>query len=182
VHEDKTGLPTFFGGINNTFNYKGLSLSAQLTFQGGNYLFNNIEISQTSPGGGTLREDYIGNYWTPENRNAIYPRPSLASITRDGQSLSREHTRYLYKGDFARLNFVQLAYDFPAELLGNVGLKGLRVFVSANNLYTFTSYNGYDPEVVRGGDEQTRNLGQGFVSGVRYPQIRTFMGGINIKF
>ena len=183
VLDGQTGLPTYFGGINNTFNFKGFTLSAQLTFQGGNYLFNNIEISQTSPGGGTLREDYFGNFWTPDNREAIYPRPSLAGITRDGQSLSRSHTRYLYRGDFARLNFMQLAYNLPTELIGGIGLKGVRVFVSANNLFTFSTYNGYDPEVVRAsGDEQTRNLGQGFVSGVRYPQIRTFMGGINIKF
>ncbi len=68
-------------------------------------------------------------------------------------------------------------------MISSVGLKGVRVFVSANNLFTITTYNGYDPEVVRGSnDEQTRNLGQGIVSGVRYPQIRTFMGGINIKF
>ncbi len=183
VLEGQTGLPTYFGGLNNTFNYKGLTLTAQLTFQGGNYLFNNVEISQTTPGStGTLREDYFGNFWTPDNREAIYPRPSLAGITRDGQSLSRDHTRYLYSGDFARLNFLQLAYNLPTQLIGNAGLKGVRVFVSANNLFTFSTYNGYDPEVVRGGDEQTRNLGQGFVSGVRYPQIRTFMGGINIKF
>jgi TonB-dependent starch-binding outer membrane protein SusC len=183
VLEGQTGLPTYFGGLNNTFNYKGLTLTAQLTFQGGNYLFNNVEISQTTPGStGTLREDYFGNFWTPDNRDAIYPRPSLAGITRDGQSLSRDHTRYLYSGDFARLNFLQLAYNLPTQLIGNAGLKGVRVFVSANNLFTFSTYNGYDPEVVRGGDEQTRNLGQGFVSGVRYPQIRTFMGGINIKF
>ncbi len=184
VHEDKTGLPTFFGGFNNTFSYKGLSLTTQFTFQGGNYIFDNIEIAQTTPGStGTLRESYLGNYWTPENRDAIYPRPSLANITRDGQSLSRNHTRYLYRADFARLNFLQLSYNLPTELIGEIGLKAARVFISGNNLFTFTTYGGYDPEVVRlDGDEQTRNLGQGFVGGVQYPQIRTFMGGINITF
>ena len=184
VREGETGLPTYFGGINNTLSYKGVSLTAQLTFQGGNYLFNGVEIDQTTPGAtGTLRQDYIGNYWTPENRDAIYPRPSLRNTTRDGQELSRGHSRYLYRGDFARLNFLQLAYNLPTDLISGVGLKGVRVFLSANNLFTFTTYNGYDPEVVRGGgDEQTRNLGQGIVGGVRYPQIRTFMGGINIKF
>jgi TonB-linked SusC/RagA family outer membrane protein len=184
VRDGETGLPTYFGGINNTLTYKGLSLTAQLTFQGGNYLFNQVEIAQTTPGAtGTLREDYIGNYWTTDNRDAIYPRPSLQGTTRDGQQLSRNHSRYLYRGDFARLNFLQLAYNLPTDMISSVGLKGVRVFVSANNLFTITTYNGYDPEVVRGSnDEQTRNLGQGIVSGVRYPQIRTFMGGINIKF
>ncbi len=57
VRDGETGLPTYFGGINNTLTYKGLSLTAQLTFQGGNYLFNQVEIAQTTPGAtGTLRE------------------------------------------------------------------------------------------------------------------------------
>lgn len=180
VQEDKTSLPTFFGGFSNTFTYKGISVSAQFTFQGGNYLFDEVEQSQTSPGGGTIRQSYLGNYWTPENTNAIYPRPSLAGIARDGQALSRGHTRYLYKGDFARLNFVQVSYNLPLSLIESVGLKSARIFVSGSNLLTFTNFNGYDPEVVNSGGNQ--NLSQGIVSGVQYPQVRTIMGGINIKF
>ena len=184
VQEDKTSLPTFFGGFNNTFTYKGLSLSAQFTFQGGNYLFDQVEQSQTSPGGGTIRESYLGNYWTPENTNAIYPRPSLAGIARDGQALSRDHTRYLYRGDFARLNFVQVSYNLPLSLIESVGLKSARVFVSGSNLLTFTNFDGYDPEIVNvsSNDNTTTNLSQGIVDGVQYPQVRTVMGGINIKF
>ena len=80
VQEDKTSLPTFFDGFNNTFTYKGISLSAQITFQGGNYLFDQVEQDQTSPGGATTRESYLGNYWTPGMLN-IWSVPPPAHST-----------------------------------------------------------------------------------------------------
>jgi len=183
VHEGKTNLPTFFGGINNTLSYQGFNLSFQFTYQGGNYLFDGTEISQTSPSGKrSIRTSYLNNYWTPDNRNAKYPRANLLGQSRDGTGLSREHSRYLYRGDFMRLAFTQLSYNIPQQLINNIGLKAARVFVSGTNLLTFTAFEGFDPEVVRGGSGQAANLGQGFIGGTPFPQVITVTGGINLTF
>ena len=184
VHEGKTSLPTFFGGINNTLSYKGFNLSFQFTYQGGNYLYDETELTQTTPNGReSLRTSYMNNYWTPENRNADYPRPSLNNQSRSGIGLSRSHSRYLYRGDFMRLAFAQLSYQIPQQFISNVGLKGARVFLSGTNLLTFTAFEGFDPEVVRSDNQEVNvNLGQGFVSGNPYPQVVTITGGVNLTF
>jgi len=184
IHKDKTSLPTYFGGITNNFTYGDFTLSFQFTFQGGNYIYDALEIEHTTPDPtGTIRTDYLGNYWTPDNRNAIYPRPSYQNVTRDGVSLSRNHSRYLYRGDFGRLQFAQIAYNVPQEWISNAGLTAARVFVSGSNLLTFTGYDGYDPETVNfDGDEQSRNLSQGFISGAQYPQVITITGGVRLTF
>ena len=79
---------------------------------------------------------------------------------------------------------MQVSYNLPLSLIEPVGLKSARVFVSGNNLLTFTNFDGYDPEIVNvsSNDNTTTNLSQGIVAGVQYPQVRTIMGGINIKF
>ncbi|MFP4367903.1 MAG: hypothetical protein ACLFQA_12480, partial [Bacteroidales bacterium] len=114
--------------------------------------------------------------------NATYPRPDLLNQSRDGTGLNREHSRYLYKGDFMRLAFAQLSYNIPQQLISNIGLKAARVFVSGTNLLTFTAFEGFDPEVVRGGSGQDANLGQGFIGGTPFPQVITVTGGINLTF
>ena len=75
VHEDKTSIPSFFGGINNTFRYKGFELSVFFNFSGGNYIYDYEEQRTTDVQYGqvVLRKDLIGNTWTPENTDAKYP-------------------------------------------------------------------------------------------------------------
>jgi hypothetical protein len=183
VHEGKTSMPTFFGGINNSLSYQGFNLSFQFTYQGGNYLYDATELNQTNPSGtASLRTSYLNNYWTPENMNATYPRPSINGQSRSGVGLSRDHSRYLYRGDFMRLAFAQLAYNIPQQFISNIGLKRARVFVSGTNLLTFTAFDGFDPEVVRAGSGQEANLGQGFIGGTPFPQVITVTGGINLTF
>ncbi len=75
LNEDKTGLPTFWGGLSNTFSYKGFDLNLLITFQGGNYLFDPTEKIGTTPQRGqyTMRSDIVGNTWTKSGDVASYP-------------------------------------------------------------------------------------------------------------
>ncbi|MCC5929492.1 MAG: SusC/RagA family TonB-linked outer membrane protein [Cyclobacteriaceae bacterium] len=75
IHNDKSAIPRFFGGINNTWEYKGFDLNVLISFSGGNWLYDyemqrgtNVQIGQV-----VLRKDLMGNTWTPDNPNAKYP-------------------------------------------------------------------------------------------------------------
>lgn len=193
VHEGKTGLPTWFGGLTNNFSYKGFEMSVLFTFQGGNYIYDGIEESTVyvRGGGNVIRADVLNNTWTSDKQNARYPR--LTWNMRDNfinpatglpapQTMGSRTTRFLYRGDFARLKTLQISYNFPAQWLTKVKLQGLRLYANAQNLLTITAYNGFDPEAVVLGGNQERNLNQGFLSGVPVPQVTTVNFGASITF
>ncbi len=194
--KDKTGLPTYFGGFTNNFRYKGFELSAVLVFSGGNYIYDLAERSQAYvDGGGIVRQDIVGNTWTPNNPNAEWPQLTWnqrydvidadGSVTQnerfDNQRSGQVHDKFLKKADFLRMRTLQLAYDLPSPLMKRWKMNGIRVYVSANNLFTITGFDGYDPEVVSLGGSQGRNLGQGWV-GVTLPQVRSWNMGATFSF
>ncbi|MEK6481742.1 TonB-dependent receptor [Catalinimonas sp. 4WD22] len=194
---EKTGLPTYFGGFTNNFRYKGFELSAMLAFSGGNYIYDLAERSQAYvyTGGGIIRSDIVGNTWTTNNRDADWPQLSWnqrydvinedGSITADerfdNQRSGQVHDKFLKKGDYLRMRTLQLAYNLPTPMMERLKLSGVRVYVSANNLFTITGYDGYDPEAVNLGGAEGRNLGQGWI-GVTLPQVRSWNVGATISF
>ncbi len=193
VHEDKSGLPTFYGGINNAFSYKGFTFSFLLSFQGGNYIYDSAEQMATSVGSGrnVIREDYADNYWTTSNKDADYPALTWENrytyLDADGEetvgNFSQQTDRYLYKGDFMRLRNIQLGYTLPQNLTQRLAMKEIRIYVSASNLLTFTNYPGLDPELIAtGGSAESRNLVQGVAGSGLLPQTRSFNTGVTVSF
>jgi hypothetical protein len=193
LNEDKTGIPTYFGGLNNSLSYKGFNLSFLFVFQGGNYIYDEGERSRTSVGTGrnVLDEDYAGNYWTTSNKNADYPALVWNNTytyddetgTEVTNSFSASTDRFLYKGDFIRLRQLQLAYNIPGSVTNRINLDNIRIFVSGNNLFTITKYPGLDPEVINAsGSASNRNLVQGVASARMMPQIRSFTMGVTLDF
>lgn len=195
--KDKTGLPTFFGGFNNTFTYKGLELTAVLTFQGGNYIYDRFAasvfaVNSTRP----IAADLVGNYWQNPGDNAEFPALSWnrrydviesdgaisENVRFDNRRAGQVHDRFLQRGDFIRLRTLQLAYNLPKSLTEKIYMKGIRVFVAANNLATITGFEGFDPEIVNiNSGAQSRNLNQGWV-GLQLPQLRSYQFGANFTF
>lgn len=201
IHENQTALPTFFGGLNSTMTYKNFELSFVFSYQGGNYVYWNTEWANISIGNGSkvLRQDIIDNTWTAPNCGAKYPilmwnnksnidNDGVAQFNPDGTpnnsySYSTQNTdAHLYKGDFLRLRTLQLAYNIPASVLSKIKLKGLRVYVSGNNLFTITGYKGWDVEAANVTESSvSRNLGQG-VYGNTLPTTRVWNIGASITF
>jgi len=203
-HKDKTGLPTFWGGINNTFNYKSkkygiFDLSIFFSFRGGHYIFDQtqMETSYFNDGQNPIRADAV-NTWTPDNRNANMPLlifenpqnrrdydnlPTVAS----GVSAHR-HDKFLHKGDYLTLKTIQFGWTLPNSWCNKIKLKTIRVYGSLQNIYWWTSFPGYSPEVLTiGGSDtngrQQRNLGQGVVnSGNALPQALSGNAGVSISF
>ena len=193
VHDDKTGLPTWFGGFTNNMSYKGFELNVLLTFQGGNYIYDGIEenTSYVRTGSNVIRADVFNNTWNANKQDAIYPR--LTWNMRDNannpltgapapQTMGTRTTRYLYRGDFARLKTIQFAYNLPQAAVSKLRLQGVRIYANVQNLFTITNYPGFDPESVILGGNQDRNLNQGFIGSTPIPQVRTFNGGLSVTF
>ncbi len=190
VEEGKTALPTWFGGLTNTFSYKGVEVSALVSFQGGNYIYDSHEeaTSYVRTGTNVIRARVFGSTWTESGKDASYPKLTwnMRDNTKNAagqpapQTLGTQTTRFLYKGDFLRLKTLQLAYSLPRAVASRLKLQTIRIYANAQNLLTLTSYPGLDPELVILGDAQTRNLGQGVVGNLPLPQVRSYNAGISV--
>jgi hypothetical protein len=116
------------------------------------------------------------NSWTPTNKNTDIPEARL--FYNNG---AQQSTRFIYDGSFVRLRTATLAYSLPKDFLAglNLGVNNVRVFVTGLNLWTVTSYRGWDPEV--NADYSASNISQGndFYTP---PQPRTITFGINVGF
>jgi TonB-linked SusC/RagA family outer membrane protein len=171
-------LPKFTYALNFGANYKGLD--ASVFFQGveGNKVFNATRVITE----GMIRFFNAGtqvlNAWTPTNTNTNIPRAILS----DPNQNARPSTRFLEDASYLRLKNVMIGYTIPEKSLQSLtkGLvRTLRVYVSAQNILTFTKYSGYDPEV------GNRTPGSSLTNGIDfavYPQPKSFQIGIQANF
>jgi TonB-linked SusC/RagA family outer membrane protein len=202
-HADRTTigspLPKFFGGMNNTFSYKGFELSVFLQYVYGNKIFNStrqaLETMHIAPGQALIVNstaesfenrwissdvlDEEGNVIWAQNRHTPYPATNFAGNNVDQREA---HDGFVEDGSYLRLKNLSFGYSIPRKYLTRVNLTSAKLYVSATNLWTLTNYSGYDPEVnsVSGSGIES-NLGIGRDRG-SYPQSRTITMGINISF
>ncbi|MNR30449.1 TonB dependent receptor [compost metagenome] len=112
------------------------------------------------------------NAWTPQNTGTAMPRAVLG----DPNQNARESTRFLESGSYLRLKLVQLGYSLPKSVLEHLKISRLRVYVSGQNLVTFSKYTGLDPEV---GSFDVLNNG---VDRMIYPQNKRWLMGLQLTF
>jgi TonB-linked SusC/RagA family outer membrane protein len=167
--------PKFFGGLTNTMTYKGFDLMFFLQYSYGNDLLNWTRVFAT--GMNTLYGQFaneVGRRWTPTNIDTDVPR----AVYGDPSNNRRASTRYIEDGSYLRIKNVVLGYTLPADLIKRLSITKLRVYASAQNLYTFTNYSGFDPEVSTFSGTNT-SLGTDFLT---YPQYRSYTFGVNLTF
>lgn len=176
--EDKTIIgdpnPDFIYGLNSFMSYKGFELS--MFFQGsqGNDLvnFSSVDNSLDYGYGCNMLKEVYNNNWTPENPNAKYPK-----VTRNQKMNFSD--RLIENGSYLRLKNIELAYNFPVKKWNLSWLQNLRIYVSAQNILTFTKYSGWDPEVNSQGG--ANSIGQG-IDHYSYPTAKSYTFGINVGF
>ncbi len=165
-------LPDFTWGMNNSFSYKNFSLDVFLQGSQGNQLLNSNRFELESGNGLSNSSIKLLDRWTPENPGNIYPR---ANRNADYLHMS---DRYLEDGSYIRVKTLTLSYDLPEQLIKTLRMEKVKVYVTAQNLYTITNYSGFDPEVGSFGMDNTR-MGYDFGS---YPSVRTYIFGASINF
>ncbi len=165
--------PAFIYGLNNTFSYKGFDLSIFLQGVYGNDIFNATRIETESMNDFKSQQATVLNRWKNPGDNTDMPAATL------GEKYNSElSTRFIEDGSYLRVKSLTLSYTLPQTVLSKIKLTKLRFYVTGENLYTFTNYSGYDPEVnAFGGD----NLAQGIDFGT-YPQSRNIIFGLNLSF
>ena len=165
------GNPKFFGGLNNTFTYKGIELN--IFFQGsfGNEILNFGRFDLYNLNGNNNQSADVLERWTPANPSNSLPR---ANVFGGNRILSSFH---IEDGSYLRLKNISIGYQLPETVFGSLPLTAVKVYVSAQNWLTFTDYKGYDPEVSRFGNS---SINQGMDYG-GYPASKTLLIGLNIK-
>ena len=168
---DKTDLgspiPDFTMGLSINLNYKNLDFSSMIYTALGQEIIRNFERNQ--PYANQL--DYVVERWTGPGSTNEHPR-----LTTEPTRNTVFSSYYVEDGSFLRLRNVQIGYSLPTKWIKHIKMERCRIYVAANNLVTLTKYRGYDPDVGSGGV-----LSAGVDYGI-YPQARTIMGGVQIKF
>ncbi|HYF69653.1 MAG TPA: TonB-dependent receptor [Ohtaekwangia sp.] len=160
-------IPQFTMGFNLGLKFKGIDFSAMLYSSIGNEILRNYERQQ--PMANLL--SYNRERWTGPGSTNENPRLTTA-LTRNGVISDY----YVEDGSFLRVKNVQLGYTLPVAISQKIGATNLRVYVAANNLFTFTKYQGFDPDFSTN-DPLSSGIDYGF-----YPQARTYMVGLNLNF
>ena len=167
-----SSLPKVYYGLNFTAAYKGFDFTLFLSGAGGNLINGALYRSLMHT------TDYINyhedalNRWTPENPGNEYPR--LAADDPNQNGIDSDRKGWLQKGDYLRINTISLGYTIPK--LNVNWIKSARVYATAQNVYTFQYYKGYNPDFA-----QTRAFEPGFDPG-SFPTPRTLMLGLQVRF
>jgi TonB-dependent starch-binding outer membrane protein SusC len=168
--------PKYFGGVTNTFSWKGFELSALFQFMYGNQIYNNTRAFAEGMNSVFGQYASILKRWTPQNpHNDIrYPR----AVFGDPANNRRTSDRWLEDGSYLRLRNIALGYNFPSSITQKLKISRLRVYVQGQNLVTWTKYSGFDPEISTFG-ETTTAAGTDFLT---FPQARQVSFGLNVTF
>ncbi|WP_339624864.1 TonB-dependent receptor [uncultured Winogradskyella sp.] len=160
-------IPEATMGLNLTLDYKNFDFGAYAFASIGNEIVRNYERNLPN----TNRTVQYLNRWTGEGSSNSFPR-----VTTGATNNILFSDFYVEDGSFIRLQNVQLGYTLSSETSENWGIKQLRFYVSASNLFTLTEYSGYDPTASTG-----EPIGGGIDYGF-YPNPRTYLVGMNLKF
>lgn len=173
-------FPKFTGGISNNFTYKGFDAQILFSFSLGGQIYDDAAKRQIG-GFSTIwnqRRTVLNRWQKPGDVTDV---PKLTMNTTAGEW--NNTTRWLYDADFLRLRTVQIGYTLPKTLTQRMKIEKLRIFVTGQNLATFTNYPGWDPEVTRvvESDPQVSNVSNGSPY-LSTPQVRTTTIGVQLSF
>lgn len=176
-----TGSPIadYFGGLNNSFSYKNLTLDIFIQFQGGNEVRNG-DLFNLDEFGNNQNNQRVRNlqYWRNPGDVTPIGRPFQGGVQRGfgAEFPGINGTRQFSDGTYARVKNIGLTYNLPSEFVSRIGLSNVSVFVQAINLITWTKYDGVDPEVT------ARNNDVGGSNFAVFPVGKQYTGGISISF
>lgn len=162
--------PDFTFGFNNDFKYKNFDVNIFMIGSYGNDMLNitRMELDWMA-GKGNATKNAL-NRWTPENTDTDVPRASASHNT-------EVSSRWIEDGSYLRLKNIAIGYSVPKVSIERIGITQLRFFASVQNIWTWTKYSGFDPEVSF--SDSNRNIGLDYMG---YPNIKSFTIGFNAKF
>jgi TonB-linked SusC/RagA family outer membrane protein len=185
--------PKFYGGLDNTFSYKGIELNAFFSYAYGNKMLNGSKAylySYTSNDVNNLSADLL-NYWkTPGQQTDIPAIRNRSNFNYDlitdlpitpqstDYTLGRNTSRFLEDASYIKLRSATLAYNLKPTMVKKIGVSSLKLYVQADNVFVITKYSGIDPEVSAFGSSAIQMGRDEFTM----PSSRTFRLGIKAGF
>lgn len=180
--------PRFVGGWNNQFSYGNFDFSVFVNFVVGNDIYNANKLEWTDGAFPNLNMlNVMKDRWTniDASGNVVRDPKQLETLNANAKIWTPVrvqrwwlHSWAIEDGSYLRINNVTLGYTIPQSLTKKVKISNLRFYGTVNNLYTFTNYSGYDPDVTsRRNDPLTPG-----VDFAAYPRARTWLFGLNITF
>ena len=163
--------PKYIFGQLGSVVYKAFTVSYLVRGSIGFKIANLDRQGMESPGSSTNQVRSVLDYWTPENHSNTANALGLGPY--DGMT-----SRWIEDGSFVRIQNVTASWDIPPRLSNRLNMSSAQLYVSVQNLHTFTSYSGYDPEVSSRG---TSDLQLGWDDN-SYPGVRTVTFGWNVRF
>lgn len=166
--------PKFFGGLNNTFRYKNFDVNIFLEGAYGNQIFNESKFRLEGGVFSTwmnINKEFLDNRWTPDN-----PTNKHGDFSDWNRTATLTSSYYVEDASYLRLKNVSIGYRFNDDLIKSIGLGSARIYVTGTNLYTWTKYTGYDPEIA-----SENALLSGF-DRISYPRARVYTIGLNVGF
>lgn len=186
--------PDFTFGLNNSFSYKNFELTVFINGSVGNDVYNVLRQDHTNPSGWGNKMAYafdyakiglkdpegsaadISNVYITNAKTAAIERISPSGVNVNANE--RVSSRFVEDGSYLRLKSLSLAYNVPGKWLSKAKIEWLQIYANAQNLFTITGYDGYDPEV---GSMGQSVILQGIDNG-RYPSQRIYNVGIKLNF
>lgn len=165
------GIPDYTYGITINLAYKNFDFSIYGTGTMGNDIINMFYQADSNMRN-SLRYFY-DNAWTQDNKNATVP--SCVSVANSWPYWGSSGV--VFNGSYFKIKQIQLGYSLPSDMTRKIHINNVRVFVSLDDFFTFTSYPGFDPETATSGSSS--NMGMDLGS---YPTSRKMVGGITITF
>jgi TonB-linked SusC/RagA family outer membrane protein len=177
--------PNFTYGLNITASYKNFDFSTFFFGSQGNDIFNNTLYFTDFPDffKGGIRREVAVNSWTPTNTNTKIPKlKTTGSFSTDNSGFANSY--FISKGSYLRNKQISIGYTLPANLLSKIRVDRVRLYVQATNLFTFTKYEGLDPELPSQPDSNGRivNTYQYGIDQGSYPHTPAFLFGVNLNF
>jgi len=180
-----SSIPKVYGGITNSFQYKGFDLSIFLTYSlGGKFMdYNYMWLMREGDLGFAWHEDILDGWTEPlttaglptnedtDGATRSYDPDMIPRVEVGNTDLRYTSSRFLFDATYFNIRNVTLGYNLPQDMASRIGASGLRVFVAADNLYIWTTNPGMDPRQNFGGDASTQ-----------YSPIKTYTVGLNVKF
>jgi TonB-linked SusC/RagA family outer membrane protein len=174
-------IPKLTYGFTGNIRFKSFDLS--IFFQGayGNKLYNQVATDiEGFYRAFNITERVATGSWTGEGSTNQFPRLTWSSASSTNNT--RPSTRFLESGSYLRLKNAQVGYSFSPKLLSNLKIASMRVYVSGQNLLTFTKYTGLDPEIYTSSNGQGDGVRAVGIDWGTYPSARIYTLGLNVNF
>ena len=179
-----SAIPNLYYGMNFNASYKNFDLTIAANGSSGNMINNGIRRAIENGSGWDNYSKNMLNRWTPQNTNTDVPRV----VMYDPNNNNRDSQRWLEDGKYLKITNVELGYNVPSSITSKAHISSLRVYLSGQNVYTFTKYTGFDPDfgndgLFSRGTDKAAEANRSFTAySGGLPNPRTFLLGVKVGF